>query len=136
MASIVTSASVRSIGYQEERDCGDLVRFLLGGDLAQGDPFLAGPGGDDREGAEVGGAVVGPPVGLAVDGDEPIRLTPVGLDRLGDPVLKTSLKRLGLQNHDQATDAIARGDAVGKSVKPQPFSAVVLGSGGSFPVWR
>ena len=54
---------------QEQGDRRDLVGLLLGGDLAQGDPFLAGPGADDVQRAEAVRRVVGPPAGLAVDGD-------------------------------------------------------------------
>ena len=61
---------------QEQGDRRDLVGLLLGGDLAQGDPFLAGPGADDVQRAEAVRRVVGPPAGLAVDGDQPVRAAP------------------------------------------------------------
>src|SRR3954451_6135333 len=92
----------------------DFVGFLLGRDLAQGDPLLAGPGADDVQGAELLRRVVGPPTRLAVDGNQPVRTAVVGPDRAGDPVLEALLKRLGLERDQQSPNAIARRDSVGK----------------------
>ena len=67
---------------QELRDGRDLVGLGVGGDLAQCDPLLAGPGADDVQWAEVLRPVVRPATGLAVDGDEPPGLAGVGRDRV------------------------------------------------------
>lgn len=55
-----------------------------------------------------------PAAGLAVDGDETCGIVGVGRDRITDPGLEAALKRLGLQRHEQPSDAVARGDAVGQ----------------------
>ena len=67
---------------QELRDGRDLVGLGVGGDLAQRDPLLAGPGADDVQGAEALGPVVRPATGLAVDGDEASGVVGVGRDRV------------------------------------------------------
>ena len=79
-----------------------------------GDPLLAGPGADDVEGSKALGAVVRPTTGLAVDRHETPGRVGVDRDRVGDPGLKAALEGLGLQRHEQAADAVARGDAVGQ----------------------
>ena len=79
----------------------------VGGDLAQGDPLLAGPGADDVQGAEALGRVVRAATGLAVDGDETIGVVGVGRDRVGDPGLEAALEGLGLEHDEQATNAVA-----------------------------
>ena len=58
--------------------------------------------------------VVRPATGLAVDGDEASGVVGVGRDRVADPGLEAALEGLGLQRHEQAADAVARGDAVGQ----------------------
>ena len=59
----------------------------------------------------------------------------VGRDRVGDPGLEAALEGLGLQRHEQATDAVARGDAVGQGeMLGQPGLAVLgpaMDGGGS-----
>jgi len=87
-------------------DGGDLVGLGVGGDLAQGDPLLSGPGTDDVQGTEVVGLVVRAATGLAVDGDETIGVAGVGRDRVADPGLEATLEGLGLEHNEQATDAV------------------------------
>ena len=53
------------------------------------------------------GNVVGPPTRFAVDRDQPLRATIVSLGTMCKPVLKAPLERLGLQRHQQPTNAIA-----------------------------
>jgi len=51
---------------------------------------------------------------LAVDRHEPSRRVGVDRDRVTDPGPEAALERLGLQRHEQPTDAVTRGDAVGQ----------------------
>jgi hypothetical protein len=92
---------------QELRDGGDLVGFGVGGNLAQGNPLLRGPGADDVQRPEVLGPVVRAAIGLAVDGDETIGVGGVGGNRVADPGLETALEGLGLEHDEQATNAVA-----------------------------
>lgn len=92
---------------KQERNGRDFVGFFLGGDLSQGDAFLAGPGADDMQGAESIGGIMRTAASLAVDGDEPIGLGVVGGNGIGDPVLKATLEGLRLQGDEQSANAIA-----------------------------
>src|SRR5206468_3808762 len=113
----------------------DLVALGVGGDLAQGDPLLAGPGADDVKCTEALGRVVRAAAGLAVDGDQAKRAAGVDRDRVGDPGLEAALEGFGLEGHEQATDAVARGDAVGQVEVPGqpgcPMSGPAMDGGGT-----
>jgi hypothetical protein len=66
--------------------------------LAEGNAFLAGPGADDVQGAEVFRAIMRTTIRLAVDGDDSLQVAVVRCDRVGDPILKAPLKGLRLQS--------------------------------------
>ena len=55
---------------QQLGNCRDFVGFLFGRDLAQRDPFFAGPGADDVQGAQAFGRVMRAAATLAVDRDQ------------------------------------------------------------------
>ena len=114
IASIVMSVPARSIC---SRSCGMAVISLdlasvatwpsaIPSSLAQALTMCRAPRPFAR--------VVRPATGLAVDGDETCGIVGVGRDRVADPGLEAALEGLGLQRHEQATDAVARGDAVGQ----------------------
>ena len=58
--------------------------------------------------------VVRPATGLAVDGDEAPAMVGVGRDCGADPGQEAALECLRFEGHEQAADAITRGDAVGQ----------------------
>ena len=69
---------------------------------------------------------MGPPTGLAVDGNQPVGPDVVGPDRGRDPILEALLKRLGLERDQQSPDAIARGDSIGERKElGQPIPAIL-----------
>ena len=100
--------------FEEQRNRRDFVGFFGGGDLAQGDAFLAGPGTDDVHGTQALSGIVRAATGLAVDGDESLDLRVIRRCNLSDPVLETELEGLRLESHEQSADAVARRDAVGQ----------------------
>src|SRR5579862_3322266 len=75
---------------------------------------------------------------LAVDGDEPIELGVVGRDGVGDPILETALKGLGLEGDEQSANSIARRNAVGQGEEfAQPIGAVggpAMNGGGAIAI--
>ena len=92
---------------EQERNGGDFVGLFRGGDLAQSDAFLAGPGADDVQGAESIAGIMRAAATFAVNGNEAIGLGVVGGDGVGDPVLKATLEGLGLEGDEQSANAIA-----------------------------
>ncbi len=53
--------------FQQLRDCGDLVRLAIDGQLAEHEALVGRPGGDQMQRRAAGGAVEGMAQGLAVD---------------------------------------------------------------------
>ena len=102
---------------QQLGDRGDLVG-LLGADLlAQGQPVVAGPGGDDVQGAEILLGVMAAAGRLAIDGDDraiDARLGGGLVAEAGDPGVEAGLEGLGLEHHQDAAEDVLAGDAVGQ----------------------
>ena len=111
----------------------DLVG-LLGADLlAQGQPVLAGPGGDDVQGAEILLGVVAAAGRLAVEGDDrPLdaRLGDGLVAEAGDPGVEAGLEGRGLEQHQDATEDVLAGDAVGQVEDARQEFLLELGPAG------
>jgi hypothetical protein len=60
------------------------------------------------------GVVMRPATGFAVDRHEASGRVGVDRDRVGDPGLKAALEGFGFQHHEEPTNAVTRGDAVGQ----------------------
>ena len=66
------------------------------------------------------------PTRFAVDGNQLVWTAVIRWNYMGDLVLKALPERLGPENHQQATNAIARGNSIAKRQKLlQPILAIL-----------
>src|SRR4051812_24975093 len=109
MASIVTNAPLEVQQLKQFGDGRDLVGFLFGRDLPQGEGVLGGPGADQVQSLDAARGAARAPGRLAVDGDvADLQAVTQG----GEPGEQTALQSQRVEAVEDALEGVVAGHAV------------------------